>query len=97
MKGSFNAPFFYAELHPEIDREINLKLARFLRRWQLGVACLDTSRLAALAEDKPRLNLTEPTEITENESVTKAVFAANPLGESPLFFVCGIFRFLSVF
>ena len=31
------------------------KLARFLRRWQLGVACLDTSRLAALAEDKPRL------------------------------------------
>ena len=22
-----------------------LKLARFLRRWQLGVACLDTSRL----------------------------------------------------
>ena len=42
MKGSFNAPFFYAELHPEIDRKINLKLARFLRRWQLGVACLDT-------------------------------------------------------
>ena len=26
-------------------------------------------------------NLTEPTEITENGSVTKAVFAANPLGE----------------
>ena len=93
MKGSFNAPFFYAELHPEIDRKINLKLARILRRWQLGVACLDTSRLAALAEDKPRLNLTEPTEITENGSVTKAVFAANPLGESPLFFVYGIFRF----
>lgn len=45
MKGSFNAPFFYAELHPEIDRKINLKLARILRRWQLGVACLDTSRL----------------------------------------------------
>lgn len=44
-----------------------------------------------------RLNLTEPTEITENESVTKAVFAANPLGESPLFFGYGIFRFLSVF
>ena len=41
--------------------------------------------------------LTEPTEITENGSVTKAVFAANPLGESPLFFVYGIFRFLSVF
>ena len=55
MKGSFNAPFFYAELRPEIDRKINLKLARILRRWQLGVACLDTSRLAALAEDKPRL------------------------------------------
>lgn len=84
MKGSFNAPFFYAELHPEIDRKINLKLARFLRRWQLGVACLDTraARLR-LAADKPRLNLTEPTEITENGSVTKAVFAANPLGESP--------------
>ena len=45
MKGSFNAPFFYAELRPEIDRKINLKLARILRRWQLGVACLDTSRL----------------------------------------------------
>ena len=45
MKGSFNAPFFYAELHPEIDHKINLKLARILRRWQLGVACLDTSRL----------------------------------------------------
>ena len=44
-----------------------------------------------------RQNLTEPTKITENESVTKAVFAANPLGESPLFFVYGIFRFLSVF
>jgi len=40
-----------------------------------------------------RLNLTEPTEIAENESVTKAVFAANPLGESPLFFGYGIFRF----
>ena len=94
MKGSFNAPFFYAELHPEIDRKINLKLARILRRWQLGVACLDTSRLAALAEDKPRLNLTEPTEISENESVPKAVFAANPLGESPLFFGYDIFSFL---
>ena len=34
---------------------------------------------------------------SENGSVTKAVFAANPLGESPLFFVYGIFRFLSVF
>ena len=96
MKGSFNAPFFYAKLHPEIDRKINLKLARILRRWQLGVACLDTSRLGC-ASPKPRLNLTEPTEITENGSVTKAVFAANPLGESPLFFVYGIFRFLSVF
>ena len=42
-------------------------------------------------------NLTEPTEITENGSVTRAVFAADPLGESPLFFVYGIFRFLSVF
>ena len=40
-----------------------------------------------------RLNLNEPTEMTENESVTKAVFAANPLGESPLFFGFGIFRF----
>ena len=44
-----------------------------------------------------RQNLTEPTEITENGSVTRAVFAADPLGESPLFFVYGIFRFLSVF
>ncbi len=43
-----------------------------------------------------RQNLTEPTKITENESVTKAVFAANPLGESPLFFVYGIFRFFAV-
>ena len=77
----------------EYTLDLTVKLARFLRRWQLGVACLDTSRLAALAEDKPRLNLTEPTEITENESVTKAVFAANPLGESPLFFGYGIFRF----
>ena len=82
MKGSFNAPFFYAKY----ALDLTVKLARFLRRWQLG-----------LAEDKPRLNLTEPTEITENGSVTKAVFAANPLGESPLFFVYGIFRFLSVF
>lgn len=41
-----------------------------------------------------RQNLTEPTEITENESVTKAVFAANPLGESPLFFGYDIFSFL---
>ena len=77
MKGRFYAPFFYTEY----TLDLTVKLARFLRRWQLGVACLDTSRLAALAEDKPRLNLTEPTEITENESVTKAVFAANPLGE----------------
>ena len=98
MKGSFNAPFFYAELHPEIDRKINLKLARFLRRWQLGVACLDTSRLGfASPKTSTRQNLTEPTEITENGSVTRAVFAADPLGESPLFFVYGIFRFLSVF
>ena len=99
MKGRFYAPFFYTEY----TLDLTVKLARFLRRWQLGVACLDTSRcrfappktsrLAALAEDKPRLNLTEPTEITENESVTKAVFAANPLGESPLFFGYGIFRF----
>ena len=91
MKGSFNAPFFYAEY----TLDLTVKLARILRRWQLGVACLDTSRLAALAEDKPRLNLTEPTEITENESVTKAVFAANPLGESPLFFVYGNCPFLA--
>lgn len=89
MKGRFYAPFFYTEY----TLDLTVKLARILRRWQLGVACLDTSRLAALAEDKPRLNLTEPTEITENESVTKAVFAANPLGESPLFFGYGIFRF----
>ena len=67
MKGSFNAPFFYAELHPEIDRKINLKLARFLRRWQLGVACLDTSRLAALAEDKHTpLRINKPK--SDNES-----------------------------
>ena len=90
MKGGFYAPFFYTEY----TLDLTVKLARFLRRWQLGVACLDTSRLAALAEDKPRLNLTEPTEITENESVTKAVFAANPLGESPLFFGYGNFPFL---
>ena len=89
MKGRFYATFFYTEY----TRDLTVKLARFLRRWQLGVACLDTSRRAALAEDKLRLNLTEPTEITENESVTKAVFAANPLGESPLFFGYGIFRF----
>ena len=80
---------FYAVLH----FNFTFKLARILRRWQLGVACLDTSRLATLAEDKPRLNSTEPTEITENGSVTKAVFAANPLGESPLSFVYGIVRF----
>ena len=61
-----------------------------------GLSWYKSARLR-LAEDKPRLNLTEPTEITENGSVTKAVFAANPLGESPLFFVYGIFRFLSVF
>ena len=78
---------------PFLHFNFTFKLARILRRWQLGVACLDTSRLATLAEDKPRLNLTKPTEITENGSVTKAVFAANPLGESPLFFVYDIFRF----
>lgn len=39
MEGSFNAPFFYAELYPKFDREINLKLASILRVWQLGV-CL---------------------------------------------------------
>ena len=57
MKGSFNAPFFYAEY----TLDLTVKLARFLRRWQLGVACLDTSRLAALAEDKhtPKLNRTD--------------------------------------
>ena len=82
---------------PYVRFNFTFKLARILRRWQLGVACLDTSRLATLAEDKPRLNLTEPTEITENGSVTKAVFAANPLGESPLFFVYGIFRFCPYF
>ena len=54
---------------------------------------LDTSRLAVLAEDRHTPKLTEPTEITGNESITKAVFAANLLGESPLFFVYGIFRF----
>ena len=82
---------------PFLHFNFTFKLARILRRWQLGVACLDTSWLATLAEDKPRLNLTEPTEITENGSVTKAVFAANPLGESPLFFVYGIFRFCPYF
>ena len=51
MKGRFYAPFFYTEY----TLDLTVKLARFLRRWQLGVACLDTSRLAALAEDKPRL------------------------------------------
>ena len=48
MKGRFYAPFFYTEY----TLDLTVKLARFLRRWQLGVACLDTSRLAALAEDK---------------------------------------------
>lgn len=41
MKGSFNAPFFYAKY----ALDLTVKLARFLRRWQLGVACLDTSQL----------------------------------------------------
>ncbi len=35
MKGSFNAPFFYADY----TLDLTFKLARFLRRWQLGV-CL---------------------------------------------------------
>ena len=85
---------FYAEIY--LKKILNLE--GILRLWQLGV-CLSWYKSARLrlAEDKPRLNLTEPTEITENGSVTKAVFAANPLGESPLFFVYGFFRFLSVF
>lgn len=62
-----------------------------LQPWRVLV-CAASRRRQAHAK-----NLTEPTEITENGSVTKAVFAANPLGESPLFFVYGIFRFLSVF
>lgn len=41
MKGRFYAPFFYTEY----TLDLTVKLARILRRWQLGVACLDTSRL----------------------------------------------------
>ena len=52
---------------------------------------------ASRRRSSTRLNLTESTKITENGSVTKAVFAANPLGESPLFFVYGIFRFCPYF
>ena len=37
MKGRFYAPFFYTEY----TLDLTVKLARFLRRWQLGVACLD--------------------------------------------------------
>ena len=59
MKGRFYAPFFYTEY----TLDLTVKLARFLRRWQLGVACLDTSRLAALAEDKPRLCPNKQTKI----------------------------------
>ena len=35
MKGSFNAPFFYAEY----TLGLTVKLASFLRQWRLGV-CL---------------------------------------------------------
>ena len=90
MKGSFYAPFFYAELHPRFDYQTRrdfatLAIRRVLVLIQVGSLCSPKT--------STRLNLTEPTEITENESVTKAVFAANPLGESPLFFGYGIFRF----
>ncbi len=79
---------------PFLRFNFTFKLARILRRWQLGV-CLSLIQVGSLRSPKTstRLNLTEPTEITENGSVTKAVFAANPLGESPLFFGYDIFRF----
>ena len=41
MKGRFYAPFFYTEY----TLDLTVKLARFLRRWQLGVACLDTRNI----------------------------------------------------
>ena len=68
MKGSFNAPFFYAELHPEIDRKINLKLARILRRWQLGVACLDTSRLGCASPKTSHASVRTNKSKSDNES-----------------------------
>ena len=68
MKGSFNAPFFYAELHPEIDRKINLKLARILRRWQLGVACLDTSRLGYASPKTSHASVRTNKPKSDNES-----------------------------
>ena len=61
MKGRFYAPFFYTEY----TLDLTVKLARFLRRWQLGVACLDTSRLgcaspktshASIRTNKPKSN-----------------------------------------
>lgn len=57
MKGSFNAPFFYAEY----TLDLTVKLARILRRWQLGVACLDTSRArcARRRQATPKLNRTD--------------------------------------
>ena len=90
MKGSFNAPFFYAEY----TLDLTVKLARILRRWQLGVACLDTSRRRfAPPKTSTRLQLNQPAEIRKTGSDDGAVFAAEPLGESPLIPFTRFFRF----
>lgn len=64
MKGSFNAPFFYAEY----TLDLTVKLARILRRWQLGVACLDTSRLGYASPKTSHASVRTNKPKSDNES-----------------------------
>ncbi len=73
---------------------INLKLARFLRRWQLGVACLDTSRLGC-ARRRQATPLSEQTNLNRTmKARAEGEVAANPLGDlSPFSPPCVDFHF----
>ena len=64
MKGRFYATFFYTEY----TLDLTVKLARFLRRWQLGVACLDTSRLGCASPKTSHASVRTNKPKSDNES-----------------------------
>lgn len=89
MKGRFYAPFFYTEY----TLDLTVKLARFLRRWQLGVACLDTSRLGYASPKTSHASVRTSLNRTMKARAEGEV-AANPLSDlSPFSPPCVDFHF----
>ena len=70
------------------------KLARFLRRWQLGVACLDTSRLGCASPKTSHASVRTNKPNRTMKALAEGEVAANPLGDlSPFSPPCVDFHF----